>query len=155
MTSLDVDGVGDLYAKRRRFVGIAREGSGFAGDHVLSANPNEKHHAALRRMWWWWGAVVLALRNQLQSLSVFLLTSASCSLARTLTNLSLSRLAAERFATHLSCSRCDEYFFYFNFIFFADFRRLLLVCYFSTSGAFRNLSGGGGVMLFLLVSVFR
>jgi len=40
-------------------------------DHVLSAYPNETHHAARGRL------LVLALRNQLQSIWFFLSISAS------------------------------------------------------------------------------
>jgi len=83
------------------------------GDHVLSAYPKETHDAAPRRG----RLVVLALRNRLHSLSgsfdihlpkfatyfkpLIIVSSTSC---------------AERFATHLSCSPCDEYFFVFIFL---------------------------------------
>jgi hypothetical protein len=153
MTSLNVDVIGGVFcAKRRRFVGIARGGggSGVTGDQVLSAYPNETHHAALRRMWWW--AVVLPLRNQLQSVSFDI-----CLMQfRTYFNkLIIVTSRSRAFCNPPIVFTFRRIFLFLRLYLFADLRRLLLVCFFSASGTFRTFSGGGGVKLFLLVAVFR
>jgi len=106
------------------------------GDPVLSAYPRTAR------------PVVLVLRNRLQSLS----GSFDIRLAKFATYFKpliivSPRLAAERFATHLSCSRCDKYFL------FTDRSRLLLLCFFPAFSVLGDWGRGGGV--FLLVTVFR
>jgi len=118
-------------------------------DHVLSAYPNETHHAAPKRG----KLVVLALTNPVQ----YLILSFDIRLVK------IATYFKPLIVTSTSCrgAFCNppivfalrRIFLLLRLYLFTDRSRLLLLCFFPAFSVLGDWGGGGGV--FLLVTVFR